>query len=187
MVDYNLYSYVNNNPIKHYDNDGKFGITIKTAFLAKLALGAIVSLSVYVGAKTTADAIFGGGISLPKPHYSNSKSTTKNNEQEKVKDKTKEMVKDKVFNYSSSSKTCWEAQLNATKTDVELGNKITILESIYRVKTGKDVMCDTRFNAQRVASAFPQAYEHPSHKNSHRFYSHYHPFDWSHIHIWYFN
>lgn len=62
------------------------------------------------------------------------------------------MPKNKVENNLTP---CWEARLNTNKTGVELGDKLTISQSVFRVSSGKDVMCDNQISALSVTIAFP--------------------------------
>ena len=183
---YNLYGYTRNNPVKHIDSEGEFELVTTLTVGAGLALLLVVTSAVMSrpGSMDMPNFNF-PDISIKEQNYQDStKEKTKDNSKTKTKTEIKEITKP-----TSPSKPCWEAKLNNTKTDVELGNKITIQESVDRVATGKDVMCNNKFSAQMVAVYFPNHYGpeiHDKYKNV-KYYPHFHPYDYSHIHIWYYD
>jgi len=66
--------------------------------------------------------------------------------------------------------------------------RMTIKTTIESVSAGKDVMCNTRTDAQNVASAFPGNFPHDAHHGgAEGYFPHYHPWPGPvHPHIWYY-
>ncbi len=165
-----MYGYTRNNPVKHIDSEGEFELVSTLVAGAGLALLLVVTSAVMsIPGNMDMPNFDFPDVSIKKRNYQDS---TKDNSKTKTKAKVKEITKP-----TSPSKPCWEAKLNKTKTDVELGNKITIQDSIDRVATGKDVMCNNRFSAQMVAVYFPNHIEpeiDKTQKPGSAYYWHYH-------------
>ncbi len=181
IVDYNLYAYTRNNPIKNIDSNGKFELVSGSA-LAIFGLATLVLVAATAIRKT-------GAINIPSlnfPEISLPQIKINEKSQEKAKESTWEKVEKMTSPTTPSSKPCWEARLSKAGVGIELGNRISIPESVTRVISGKDVMCNNKFSAQMVANYFPDYYFDPPHHKKPGYYPHYHPYNWSHIHIWYF-
>ena len=188
FITYNLFVYSNNNPISCVDFDGNFAIALPTAVtILKYAIGIVATYCITKSVAPTLKSATGDIISTVE--------RKKTDTIEKVKEQVKSTVlpKDKVKNSTNknNSKPCTKAWVDKTDNDVHRGDRLTINEATQEVLEANSVMCDTKYDARKVAINAASIINKPfyfdkKHDIKPGYYYHFHVEGISnHPHIWY--
>lgn len=188
FITYNLFVYSNNNPISCVDFDGNFAIALPTAVtILKYAIGIVATYCITKSFAPTLKSATGDIISTVE--------RKKTDTIEKVKEQVKSTVlpKDKVKNSTNknNSKPCTKAWVDKTDNDVHRGDRLTINEATQEVLEANSVMCDTKYDARKVAINAASIINKPfyfdkKHDIKPGYYYHFHVEGISnHPHIWY--
>ncbi len=181
ILSHNIYAYTLNNPIMNYDENGTFAAAIALSSVAK-ALGYMIAGIVAVKAFQSA---IKGATQFGNTVVSGIKS--------KIDAKAYTSVKTKAKNKNTNStkheeKPCAIAY-RKDETVLVTSYRMTIKDSYYYVKSGGDIICDTRASAKKVAKYFYEGYEDKKAKVGDGFYKHFHnnKIRREHSHIWYYS
>ena len=188
FITYNLFVYSNNNPISCVDFDGNFAIALPTAVtILKYAIGIVATYCITKSVAPTLKSATGDIISTVE--------RKKTDTIEKVKEQVKSTVlpKDKVKSSTNknNSKPCTKAWVDKTDNDVHRGDRLTINEATQEVLEANSVMCDTKYDARKVAINAASIINKPfyfdkKHDIKPGYYYHFHVEGISnHPHIWY--
>ena len=188
FITYNLFVYSNNNPISCVDFDGNFAIALPTAVtILKYAIGIVATYCITKSVAPTLKSATGDIISKVE--------RKKTDTIEKVKEQVKSTVlpKDKVKSSTNknNSKPCTKAWVDKTDNDVHRGDRLTINEATQEVLEANSVMCDTKYDARKVAINAASIINKPfyfdkKHDIKPGYYYHFHVEGISnHPHIWY--
>ena len=186
ILSHNPYIYVLNNPIVNFDTPGTFALSLIAG--TGVLIGMVAGYYALKEVTKTMAAIGVGVLSNPANSLPTLTSRPKKATEAKTKDDVKTQVKPILPQtpIDEQSKPCTTAEIRFK--DVVRGERLTILESISYVESGRDVMCDTQLSAEGVAMAFSTHYgpEGP-HQNMPGYYPHYHPWNGpNHPHIWFY-
>lgn len=184
---YNLYMYCNNNPVINIDSDGHFAIPL---IIPGIVFGIGVIAYTYSKAKKVVSDIINVAASIIDDYRDRTQLKIDTNFAEKVNEEV--IVKETTITmtpYVSQSKPCTDAYVDWNIQNVIRGRRLTIDESVITVKSGNSVMCDYKFDAERVArqAGINNNYIfHNKHRNLPGYYEHYHAVGTPiHTHIWY--